>query len=162
MSFVCPQCGSTHNELLALGSIAPDYWLLLTEDQRAKGKIDSDLCASGDGHFFVRCVLQLPLIGGPASVFEFGPWASLSEANFWRYEEAYDDPLQGGLGAMFGWLSNELSGFPNSLHLASEVILRTDKLRPTIILQPSDHPLYKAQKEGIMFEHALELVHEYL
>ena len=162
MSFVCPQCGSVHSELLALGSIAPDYWLSLSEGQRARGKIDSDLCASGDGHFFIRCVLQLPLIGGPVGVFEFGPWSSLSEDNFWRYEGAYDDPAQGGLGAMFGWLSNELRGFPESLHLAGEVIPRTEKLRPTIILKPSDHPLYKAQQEGILFERALELVHDYL
>ena len=162
MSFVCSICGERHDGLQAIGYVKPQHWLDLSADQQARGKIDSDLCATVDGHFFVRAVLEVPIIGGPEPTLEFGPWTSLSEANFWRYVDTYSDPDQSKIGDMFGWLSNELRGFPGSLNVSSKVQPRDNNQRPLIVVDPGDHPLALAQRQGISFERALKIAHDYL
>jgi len=159
MSFVCSVCGETHDGLAAWALKRPDHWFVLTEEERAEGKCDDDLCVTPDGHYFVRCVLELPLINGPEETFEFGVWCSLSEPNFRRYVETYNDNDQSKLGPMFGYLSNEMKGFPNSFALKTDVHPQDDRRRPTVELEPTDHPLAVAQREGIAFEKVLEIVH---
>ncbi|MDO9223228.1 MAG: DUF2199 domain-containing protein [Caulobacter sp.] len=159
MSFVCSRCGKTHDGLAAWVYARPDPWLGLTDEQRADGKCSDDLCRTADGHFFVRSVLVLPLIGGPEPTFEFGVWGSLSEANFWRYVECFDDTDQSKLGLMFSYLSNEVRGFPDSFALHANLQPRDDRQRPFMLLEPTDHPLAVAQRDGIVFEKVLEITH---
>lgn len=162
MSFVCSICGQQHEGLQAIAYFKPQYWLELSPEEQALGKIDSDLCASGDGHFFVRAVLEIPIVDGPISTLEFGPWSSLSEPNFWRYVETYNDPDQSKIGDMFGWLSNEVRGFSGSLNVSGRVLPRDNNQRPVFIVDPGDHPLAVAQSKGISFEQALKIAHDYL
>lgn len=160
MSFVCSVCGETHDGLPALTLKRPDYWLTLTPEQQAEGKADDGLCVTPDGHFFVRCVLVIPLLDGPERTLEFGPWSSLSEDNFWRYVGTFKDPDQSELGDMSGWLSNEVRGFPGSLNLKCRVCPQDNDQRPLVQLEPTDHPLAVAQREGISFARALKLTHQ--
>lgn len=158
--FICSVCGEEHEGLPALGLHKPDYWLSLTPEQQDQGKIDTDLCMTHDGHFFIRCVLEIPIVDGPEKTLEFGPWASLSGANFDRYIQTFADPDQSKLGSMFGWFSNNLRGFPGSLNLKCQIWPQDNKQRPLVELEPTDHPLSVAQRDGITFARALELVHE--
>jgi hypothetical protein len=157
-SFVCSICGETHEGLAAWAYRRPDYWLGLSDEERSEGKADNDLCKTADGHYFVRGVLELPLIDGPEPTFEFGVWGSLSEPNFWRYVETYNDPDQSKLGAMFSYLSNEVRGFPGSLSLHADLLPQDDQ-RPFVRLHESDHPLAVAQRQGIAFIKILEIIH---
>lgn len=161
MSFVCSICGKAHEGLQAVAYLRPQYWLGLTPEQQSQGKIDQDLCATFDGHSFVRCALRLPLTDGPERTLEFGPWSSLSEKNFWRYVETFQDPEQSKIGDTFGWLSNEIKGFPASLNLSCRVEPQDNNQRPLILVDPSDHPLSVAQRAGISFEQALRIAHEF-
>lgn len=160
MGFVCTRCGETHEDLAAWTYKKPDPWLGLTELQKAAGKCDDDLCRTDDGHFFVRAVLELPLIGGPQTTFEFGVWGSLSEVNFYRYVESFDDDDQSKLGSMFSYLSNEVRGFQDSFALQADMEPRDDRLRPVLLLHATDHPLAIAQRDGISFEKVLDIVHQ--
>lgn len=157
--FVCSVCGEEHEGLPALGLHKPDYWLSLTPKQQKQGKIDSDICKTHDGHFFVRCVLVIPLLDGPEKTLEYGPWSSLSEDNFKRYVKTFRDNDQSKIGPMFGWFSNDLQAFPGSLNLKCQVWPQDNNQRPHIELEASDHPLSLAQRNGITFARALELVH---
>jgi hypothetical protein len=159
MSFVCSVCGEEHDGLPALALGKPDYWLSLTPGQQEQGKIDANLCATFDDHYFVRGVLVIPITDGPEPTIEFGPWSSLSADNFKRYVATFEDEDQSKLGEMFGWLSNELYGFPGSLNLKCHVLPQDSNQRPLIELEPTDHPLALAQRNGISFERALQLVH---
>lgn len=156
---VCSHCGKTHDELSAWVYARPDPWLDLTEEQRAAGQSSDDLCRTPDGHFFVRSVLNLPLIDGPEPTFEFGVWGSLSEANFGRYVDSFDDSDQSRLGLMFSYLSNEVWGYPGSFALRANLQPRDDRKRPFMLLEPTDHPLAIAQRDGIAFEKVLEIIH---
>ncbi len=157
-SFVCSVCGETHDGLPARVFHYPDLWLDLSEAEREAGKVDSDLCMTPQREFFVRAVMKLPLIGGPEPTFEFGVWGSLSETNFQRYVETYDDPDQSKLGPMFSYLSNEIRAFPDSYALPGELIPRDDG-RPLFVLEPANHPLAIAQTQGVAFSKVLEIIH---
>jgi hypothetical protein len=163
MSFTCSICGEEHEGLPALAFIDPDYWSMLSEEDRAKGECDADLCITHDGHYFVRCVLVIPINDGPEETLEYGVWSSLSESNFKRYVASFNDQDQSKLGVMFGWLSNEIPGeLAGSGNLKCNVQPQDNRQRPQIELQPSDHPLARAQREGISFEQAQRLFHAHM
>ena len=159
MSFACTHCGETHEGLPAWVAAKPDPWFGLTEDEQRRAKCDENLCDTRDGHFFVRAVLQLPLVEGPEPSFEFGVWGSLSEDNFKRYTENFQRRDRSKLGWMFSYLSNELPGFPGTRGLKAHLHPQDDLQRPLMELEPTDHPLAIAQREGIPFAKALEIIH---
>jgi hypothetical protein len=63
---------------------------------------------------------------------------------------------------MFGWFSNQVPGYPDTLNLKCDVSPRDDGMRPLITLEPTDHPLAVQQREGISFESAVAYAHEYM
>ena len=121
--------------------------------------MSDDFCRTPDGHFFVRAVLELPLIGGPEPTFEFGVWGSLSQDNFSRYVETFEDTDQSKLGPLFSFLSNEVRGFPDSFALKANLIPQDGRRRPLMELEPTSHPLAVAQCEGVELGKILEILH---
>ncbi|HEX4157709.1 MAG TPA: DUF2199 domain-containing protein, partial [Rhizomicrobium sp.] len=57
----------------------------------------------------------------------------------------------------FGWLSNNLSLYPETLSLKTNLHLRGGGIRPFIELEPTDHPLAIEQREGISIERVEEI-----
>ena len=159
MSFVCSICGETHEGLPAWTYGRPDHWLGLSLEQRDQGVCNDDLCRAPDGHYFIRTVLELPLIDGPEPTFELGVWGSLSAANFDRYVDTFDHDDQSKLGLMFSYLSNEVRGFPGSHSLKANLRPQDHRKRPFMDLEPTDHPLAVAQRSGISFAKAHQLIH---
>ena len=41
--------------------------------------LTEDFCVLDGQHYFIRCVLELPLIGAPGECFAFGVWSTLSK-----------------------------------------------------------------------------------
>jgi hypothetical protein len=162
MSFVCSHCGKRHDdELPALAFMQPDYWLTLSNAQRAEGSLTADDCVTPDGHFFIRCSLELPIRDRAGQKLTFGVWSTLSEENYKRYADAFFDEDQSKLGSMFGWFSNEMGGnFRPTLNLKCHVKPQDHRQRPLIELEQSDHLLAVAQREGIWFAHVERLLHE--
>src|SRR5690606_31593800 len=92
-------------------------------------------------------------------VFTWGVWVSLSESNFFIWQENYEVPHRSHIGPFFGWLCTELPVYPNTLNLKTMVHLQDNGIRPRIELEPSEHPLSREQHEGISIDRALEIVH---
>jgi hypothetical protein len=106
-------------------------------------------------------VLEVPLLDRDGS-FDFGVWSTLSRENYTRYAGLWDSPERGSLEGMFGWFSNRLPGYPDTLNLKCMVYPRGDDLRPRIDLEPSDHPLAAQQRDGILFADALAYLHAHM
>jgi hypothetical protein len=106
------------------------------------------LCVLDDTHFFVRSVLPFR-IRGAEDDFYWGVWSTLSEQNFLRYQAAYDEDMS-GWDAMFGYLSNELPGYPDTLNLKLSVQTQRQGDRPLLTLEPTDHPLAVDQRDGML------------
>jgi hypothetical protein len=155
--FVCHTCGEAHTGLMDLGADAPDAYLASSANaQEAEFLKNDDLCVWNDEHFFVRCVLPIP-VQGLDDFFGFGAWSSLSRDNFALYREHWDHPARDGLGPWFGWLSNAFRPYADSLNLPCNVHPQDDGQRPFLELHDGDHPLIRDQREGITIERLMEI-----
>jgi hypothetical protein len=128
---------------------APDVWNALSPEAREqRGELSSDQCVIDQEHFFIRGLVQIPIIhaDGP---FEWGVWVSLSKANFDRATTLWHDPNRVNEPTYFGWLCNSIPGYPETLHLKTAVRTRDVGLRPLVELEPTDHQLSIEQHSGI-------------
>jgi hypothetical protein len=157
MSFTCPICKKTHDELPDIGSDAPHEWVEeLREDPDSL--LTDDLCIIERRDYFVRGVLEIP-VHGYEHGFGWGVWVSHKKDNFEIYRANFDTAK---IGPFFGWLSTEIGYYPRStLNLKTMAHYRGGGLRPRIVLEPGDHPLSRQQQEGISLREAWEIVHRY-
>ena len=84
-------------------------------------------------------------------------WSTLSRINFLRYQEHYDEDMR-HWDPMFGYLSNCLPGFEDTLNLKLSAQPGKKGTRPSVTVEPTDHPLAIAQRDGIPVEKVLEIV----
>jgi hypothetical protein len=152
-------CGDLRGDLPHLGSDKPDPWWDVAEEERsARVELTSDTCIIDGEHFFIRGVLEIPVHEYPQS-FGFGVWVSQKRENFFEYVTHYDSKQ---IGPFFGWLCTRLSCYrEETLHLKTMAHFRGEGLRPSIELEPTDHPLAVDQREGISLAQAWEMVHHY-
>jgi hypothetical protein len=151
LQFKCTCCGEWHEGLPDLAFAAPYYYDQLSEEQKKIiAKKSDDLC-SIDDDFFIRGILLLPIVDRDTE-FGLGVWVSLSETNFNRYVELFEHPDPTAEGPYFGWFSNRLPGYPDTLSLKTNVHLQPYPQRPRIVLEPTDHPLSIHQHRGIEFD----------
>lgn len=164
-SWTCPTCGDTHDELPAVVAFAPLVWDQASQQERTDDfDLTSDTCIWKEEHYFVRGVLELPLTDREG-VLSFGVWTSLSRDSFIRYLPTFEEEHEADrikLLPMFGWFSNSLPGYPETLNLKCSVYARTGGLRPLIELEATNHPLAVAQQEGVPFIQAVEYIHLHL
>ena len=165
--WICPCCGVKHAGLFDLACARPDLWpgskkarpnwdVLRARKSFSDNILTEDFCILDGEHFFVRCLLRLPIVG-EEDFFGFGVWSTLSRANFELYVDTFDSDEQDSLGPWFGWFSNQLKGYPDTLHLKCHVRPQADGKRPFVELEPTEHPLAIEQREGITFDRVLEL-----
>jgi hypothetical protein len=156
--FVCSTCGKWHAGLpLDWAFDSPIYWEQLAEGDRSKrGFLNSDFCEINGHDFFVRGVIAIPIVGADES-FMWGVWVTLSKPHFdrmvavWHSPEIIDEPRY------FGWLSNNIPVYPNTLNLKTNIYSKDVKHRPFIELEPTDHPLALEQRTGITYKRVEEI-----
>ena len=150
--FTCSTCGELHDlENISFGADRPAQWNVLTDEEKQSSELTSDQCVIETGSetsFFVRGCLDIP-IKGATSAFTWGVWVSLSEQSFLEMSEHWDDPARVNLGPYFGWLCTAIPAYPDTMFLKTNVRQRAVGVRPTVELEPTDHPLAVHQWEGI-------------
>ena len=91
--------------------------------------------------------------------FGWGVWVSHKKENFEIYREQFDID---SIGPFFGWLSTKIDYYSEStLSLKTMAHYRGGGLRPRIVLEPSSHPLYLQQRDGISLDEAWKIIHHY-
>lgn len=135
----------------------PDEWSALTPAQRrSRGELSSDQCVIEPDRFFIRGSLELPVVDGTGP-FVWDVWVSLSATNFKRASDRWYDPNRTEEPPYFGWLCNNIIGYPDTLSLKTNVHTREVGIRPYIELQPNDHPLAVEQRERITTARVIEI-----
>jgi hypothetical protein len=158
LKFTCGTCGEVHEGLPDYGFGAPIYYDQVPEGERDRRcSLNADLCKIDNEYFFVRGVLLVPILATGES-FGWGVWSSLSEANFNRYLELWDAEDVSREAPYFGWLSNRLPFYPDTLELKLAVRLQNEGQRPLLELEPTDHPLALDQREGMTWARAVEMI----
>lgn len=152
-SFTCTVCGKTHEGLPDLGFDYPIYYHQLNEaERREQAHLTTDTCVIHDEDFFIRGCLEIP-VHGRSVPFTYGVWVTLSRDNFARYEELYEDRRgREQEPPYFGWFSNQIPGYGETLNLKTNVYLRPYPTRPRLELEPTDHQLSVDQRNGITVE----------
>lgn len=158
ISYACACCGEEITGAPDIAFESPAYYATMPEDERAEGaELSDDFCLIEEDHF-IRVVCPIP-IRGTDDFFGWGVWVSLSEDNFERYRQTFKDDDQSSLGPMFGWFSNQLPEYPETLNLQTTVIPEDGNQRPQLWIndEHADHPLYIDQREGISAERLGEI-----
>jgi hypothetical protein len=157
-AWTCQCCGKQFNNLpLDFACKAPDHWFDIPEAERAtRGKLGSDVCKIDDTYIFVRGCLEIPVVGIDDN-FRWGVWVSVSKQSFKRIDELWNEQAVENEPPFFGWLCNALKPYPSTLSLKTNLHLRSGGIRPSIELQPTDHPLAIEQRQGITLNRVEEL-----
>ncbi len=161
--FKCNRCGKYHSELpLNYRSKAPVYYDEIPEKQRAgRARLSEDQCVIDDQHFFIAGNVEIP-IKGSDDMFSYMVWVSLSEKNFQRAAALWHKEGRENEPPYFGWLSTRLPGYPDTVNIKTMVHTQPVGIRPTIELEPTDHPLALEQRQGITWERIQEIAQSVL
>jgi hypothetical protein len=158
----CGSCDEWHTgPCLDFAYDSPEYWS--EECERAKPQngdenfIDENYCVIGGQDFFVRGIIQLPIIG-TAESFRWGVWGSLSRKNFEALQSKDDDRPGVDLPPMFSWLSTQIPEYPDTLNLKMYARAQKSGWKPHFELEPCDHPLSQEYYGGITAERVKEIM----
>jgi len=96
-AFKCKACRRVHEGSPSFSYPHPLPYMVLTDDQKRQAKLTSDLCTLSNGRGTHRFAL-----------------GSLSEQNFKRYLDTWDDPDEND--SYFGWFCNRLPYYPDTMN----------------------------------------------
>jgi hypothetical protein len=106
----------------------------------------------GAWRLFVRGCLELPVIDAH-SPFVWGVWVELSEADYARVGELWSTEKRQREPVYTASLASSLTPhYPSALGLAVRLQTQPVGERPTIELEPCDHPLAFEQRLGVTME----------
>ncbi|WP_432977393.1 DUF2199 domain-containing protein [Dactylosporangium sp. CA-233914] len=160
MTVVCECCGTELGDVPAVWAFsAPDYWG--APEAGGESFLEEELCCIDapdldELHFFIRGLIEIPVRGFDEAL-TYNVWVSLSPANFERAVSRWDDPERVDEKPYFGWLSNNIPGYPDTIRLKTRVHTREPGRRPLVELEPTDHPLAVEQRDGIDAHRLLEV-----
>lgn len=131
----------------------------LSEAEKHDGhsELSSDICTIMDRDFFIRVCLEIPIHDFPEP-FLWGVWVSISRQNLKRYLDTWDEADESD--AYFGWFSNRLPYYPDTINLKAISHPRRAGQRPYLELEPSSHPLALDFHNGISAQKAIEIAQE--
>jgi len=89
--FTCATCGEVHTGIPTFGFKFPIQYLQVPEAEReTRISLGSDDCVIDEKGFFVRGLIEIP-VHGYDDAFIWGAWVSLSEANYLKFVEYFDE-----------------------------------------------------------------------
>ncbi len=129
----------------------------MTAEERARRvELSSDMCVVDESSFFLLGCLDLP-IRDTDEAFRFLVWVSQSEQSFANAFALWETPGREATPPTFGWLSTEVPLYPRTVGLQTQVHTQPVGVRPSVVLEPSEHPLAIDQRDGISRERAIEM-----
>jgi hypothetical protein len=156
--WTCQCCGKQYDTLpFAFALDEPDPWRALPDEERMRrGVLSTDGCVIDKKVFCVRARLEIPVIGNKDS-FIWGIWVSISEADFERIGKLWNVEIREHEPPVAGALCSDIPIYPSTTDLKCSLHLRNAGRRPSIRLEPSDHPLAVEQRDGITIERVKEI-----
>jgi hypothetical protein len=157
--YQCSCCGQEYDELpLTFGNDFPDYAYSVPADEREKRiEIQESLCVVDEKHFFHRGRLTIPINNHDQDLV-FNVWTSISEDNFRKRNDLWNDPERIKEEPYFGWLQTVVPTYGDTLNIKTIAIENEVGLIPTIRMIEDGHQLTLDQQTGISFDKALEIV----
>lgn len=161
-SFRCGRCNEVHQGVPSFNIGAPLHYYAIDKNEReSRTVLTSDTCIIDGYAFYAKGFLEIP-VKGIDETLSFSAWVSLSAENFPKFDELWEVENASSNSPMFGWFSSDIFGFGDCINLKSNLIFQDNGWRPTIDLEPTQHPLSIACYEGIPEEKLVDIVSHYL
>jgi hypothetical protein len=162
VGFTCDVCGETHaGETRDIRMGLPQPIFLLDEEERLRRAYVEDdfavLRGQNADRYFVRALLELPIVDDEDGYFGYGAWVEVSEADAKALGELWDDEDGQRAGPFSGTLANELSPYAFTEGLSVRIRLRDVQLLPLVEVEDDEHELVRAQRHGISPHRAHQL-----
>jgi len=164
--WACRSCDAAHRGMFDLACNHPDPWNGGSEYEPNSALdldrdfLSEDFCVIGSEHFLVRCVLEIP-VHSLADKFGFGCWSSLKREHFETYVDHFDGGTVPETGPWWGWLCNRLTPLTEDQPVGCWMFPQPGRQRPVLRVDDEDHPLARAQSEGISPEDLLRVYAEH-
>ena len=156
--FKCLFCGKVYDEIpFTFGSDYPSYYYTIPENEISERvEYEKSLCIIDD-HFFHRVRLEIPVLNHSENL-NFDIWTTISEENFDKRNENWNNEKRVDFEPYFGYLQNEIFGYKNTLNLHTIAIENKPGFIPNAQII-DEEPLFHDQKNGISLEKAMNIVH---
>jgi hypothetical protein len=136
---------------------APVAWEALSWFDRRGSNLGDETCIIKREHFFVRGLIEIP-VKSRKTPLVWNVWSSLSAESFQMMLDHWTSPDRASDPPFSGFLSNDLSSvYPSPLNLKLSVQTRDLGQRPSLELEPTDHPLALEQRAGIGIDRVREI-----
>jgi len=158
MSFVCNECGETHDGLPTDSAfkLPDDVWAIPEPERSAKAKFTSDLCQLAE-RYFIRCLLEVPFTD-QSGYYGWGAWAEVDWPVFKRYLDLYEKDGTAEAQAE-GKLANDLPTYSGTLGLRVLLKFQTPDRRPTLHFPANArHQLAREAAQGISYTRFHEIL----
>ena len=143
---------------MCFGAEFPDYYFSVPPDEREdRIELTDSLCVVDGMNFFIRARIEIP-VKASNEVFCWNVWTSLSEANFLRTNEVWNNPERVNEPAYFGWLQTSVPGYPETLNIKTMLHTQKPGIIPRVEVIEEKHLLRDEQQAGITWERVVDLV----
>lgn len=143
---------------LTFGNDFPDHYFSVPPDEReTRIKKEESLCVVDGKHFFHRGQLIIPITDHDQDLI-FNVWTSISEDNFVKRNDLWNNPERVNEEPYFGWLQTTIPTYGDTLNLKTIAIENEVGNIPTIQMIEDGHSLTIDQEKGITFNKALQIV----
>jgi hypothetical protein len=152
-TFVCSECNKVHNmsEMTLIHKI-PMHCFKIPENERAKRiKVNDDLCSIDGKLYFIRGVLEMPIIG-TKETFDWGLWALLEKKDFDKYIELWNAKIAKNMKSFEGFLEGAPRFYPDSNMVDITIQLRSKSKRPLFKIVSEQDEMGLDQRNGITME----------
>ncbi len=157
--YMCKTCGQSHAGLpFSFAASYPDMIANITPGERdIRAVVASDQCVLDSKWFFVRGLVEIPIIG-KSEPFLWGLWAAVLEHVYDEMSDCWElKGRENSRGPYKGRLANALSDYPGTLNLKLSIALQAVGCRPLFTIEDADHPLGRQQRVGITQREANEI-----
>ena len=160
--FKCICCGKIYDEIpLTFGSDYPNYYYSIPENEISERvEYQKSLCII-DEHFFHRVRIEIPIINYKENL-NFDIWTSISEENFIKRNEDWENANRINNEPYFGWLQNEIPTYENTLNLKTISKENEPGIIPNAKILEENNQLQVDQQNGITLEKAIEIAQKIL
>lgn len=160
--FKCLCCGQVYDKaLFTFGSDFPSYYYTIPENEiEERMEYEKSICII-DEHFFHRVRLSIPIINHDENL-NFDIWVTISEENFIKRNENWNNEDRVQFEPYFGYIQNEIFGYEGTLNLHTISTENKPGFIPNVQVIDENHPLYDDQKNGISLEKAMNIVQSIL
>lgn len=157
--YKCSCCGKVYNEIpLCFGSEFPDYYFSIPPNEIEKRvEKKESLLIVDKKHFFHRGRLIIPIVDYSENLI-FNVWTSISEDNFRKRNDLWENPKRTEEEPYFGWFQSRIATYENTINIKSIAIEQEVGIIPKIIITEENHLLKNDQENGISYDKALKIV----